>query len=225
MTRATNARIAGSAYFVYMAVGISNEFLMNRATSAEGTAALLARMGEHATDMRVAILCKLLECFSAMVIGVALYGITRDEDHELAMLGLICRLAEAVMIGAILIPNNLGLLRFAQTLAGGGVPDIATANALGALLETPVGLIGAIFFAVGSTIFSWLLLRGRMIPVSLALLGVFSSAVLAVGLPLQFTGFFTGPLTDYQWLPEIAFSVVLALWLLIKGVAMPENVA
>ena len=44
MTRTTNARLAGLAYLFYIAVGVSNEVLMYRATSVEGTAAKLARI-------------------------------------------------------------------------------------------------------------------------------------------------------------------------------------
>lgn len=222
MTRKANARIAGFACLFYMAVGIPNELLMNRATGAELTPATLARIAEYTTDVRIAILLKLLECFSAIVLGVALYGITREQDHELAMLALVCRAAEGVTIALILIPNNLGLLSLAKARAGGPAggpaPGVDTSNAL-ALLTIPVGPVGAIFFAVGTGIFSYLLLRGRMIPVSLACWGAFSSALLALGLPLQLAGYLTGSLTGYQWLPEILFTIVLALWLLIKGVA------
>lgn len=218
MTRRANARIAGFACLFYMAVGIPNELLMNRATGAELTPATLARIAVHTTDVRIAILLKLLECFSAIVLGVALYGITREQDHELAMIALLCRAAEGVTIALILIPNDLGLLSLAKAQARGPVPDVDTSNAL-ALLTIPIGPIGAIFFSVGTGIFSYLLLRGRTIPAALASLGVFSSALLALGLPLQLAGFFTGALTGYQWLPEIAFTIVLALWLLIKGVA------
>ena len=72
-------------------------------------------------------------------------------------------------------------------------------------------------------IFSYLLLRGRMVPVSIAWLGVFASGLLVVVLPLQLAGLSTGPLTAgyYPWLPALVFQVVLALWLLIKGVATP----
>ena len=86
--------------------------------------------------------------------------------------------------------------------------------------------ISSIFFAVGSTIFSWLLLRGRMVPVSIAWLGVFASGLLAIALPLQLAGFPTGPLKGYyEWLPALVFQVVLALWLLIKGVATPARLS
>ena len=220
MTRSTNARLAGFGYLSYIVVGILNEVLMYRATSVEGTAAKLARIAEYSVDVRLAIILKLAECFSAFVLAVALYGITRDEDNELAMLGLLCRFAEGVLI-ASLIPNSQGLLWLASARAGVDVPDLAARNALGALMLAPGGAVGAIFFAVGSAIFSYLLLRGRMIPASLAWWGVLSSALLVIGVPLQVAGFLTGPLAGYQWVPAIVFAPVFALWLLIKGVAAP----
>lgn len=82
----------------------------------------------------------------------------------------------------------------------------------------------AIYFSVGSLFFSWLLLRGRLIPVVLAQLGVFASALLVVILPLQLVGLFggsmswTSSITWLVWLPMLIFEVTLAFWLMIKGV-------
>ena len=225
MTRTTNARIAGFTYLFYAAIGICIELLMHQARGVDGDAAMLARIGRYATNVRLSILIVLLECFSALVLAVTLYGITRVQDHELAMLALVCRVAEAVL-GTRNIPNYLGLLWLANLRGGTGAPDVATTNALRAflLMPGPSVPIGSIFFAVGSLIFSWLLLRGRMVPVSIAWLGVFASGLLAVVLPLQLAGFSTGPLTGYyQWLPALVFQVALALWLLIKGVATPAT--
>ena len=81
----------------------------------------------------------------------------------------------------------------------------------------------ATFFAVGSTAFAYLLLRGRMIPVPLAWLGVFASAVLVIGLPLRLAGWLHGPITSLMWLPMLVFEISFALWLLIKGVAIPSR--
>lgn len=77
------------------------------------------------------------------------------------------------------------------------------------------------FFAVGSTLFSWLLLRGRMIPVALAWLGVFASLLMVVGLPLQILGVLPDAATWIMWIPMAAFEIPLAFWLIIKGVAAP----
>ena len=221
MTRNTNARVAGFTYLFYAAIGICIEVLMHQARGVDGGAAELVRIGQYATNVRLAILMVLLECVSALVLGVTLYGITRDQDHELAMMALVCRVAEGVL-GTLNIPKYLALLWLAKPGSGTGAPDITTTNALRTFLLMPVPSVplGAIFFAVGSTIFSYLLLRGRMVPVAIAWMGVFASGLLAVALPLQLASFPTGPLTGYyQWLPALVSQTMLALWLLIKGVA------
>ena len=90
---------------------------MHRARGGGDEAATLARIGQHATNVRLTILIAVLECFSAFVLAVTLYGITRDEDHELAMLGLVCRVAEGVLGSINNVPGYLGLLWLAK---GGG---------------------------------------------------------------------------------------------------------
>ena len=102
-------------------------------------------------------------------------------------------------------------------------PDDAAGHTLGALLLKTKGwcyIIGATCFAVGSTLFSYLFLRARSIPVPLAWLGILASVLLVVGLPPQLVGLVKGPVAFYMWMPMLVFEVVLALWLLIKGVAI-----
>jgi hypothetical protein len=220
MTYKTNARLAGFMFLFYIAVGISSMVVFGRATGGTGTAAKLASIARHATEVRVVVLFTVLTSFAALVLGVTLWAITREQDPDLAMLGLMCRLVEGVN-GATSIPRTLGLISVA-TAAGANAPDAAAAQALGGfLLGQGSSGISAIFFAVGSTLFSWLLLRGRMIPVSLAWLGVIASVLLVVALPLQFFGLLRGPMAWFIWMPMLAFEVPLALWLLVKGVAAP----
>ena len=223
MTRRTNARVAGFTFFFYIAVGLTALVLSNRATSGEGTAAKLASIAQHASSVRVAVVLELLGCFSALVLAVTLYAITRDQDPDLAMLAMICRVAEGV-IGADSLSRPLGRLWLA-TAAGPDAPDPASANALAAfLLKLPGGwTVNATFFAVGSLLFSYLLLRGRMIPVALAWVGVVASILAVVVLPLELVGVLRGPITQLVWLPMLAFEVPLGLWLLIKGVAVPPR--
>jgi len=160
------ARVAGFTFLFYIAAGMTSLALAGRT---------------NVTDV-----LGLPTSFSALVLGVTLYMITREQGPALAMLALTCRVLEAVSGGA------------------------------------------AIFFAIGSTLFSWLLLRGRLIPMALAWLGVLASVLLVVILPPQLAGMLGG-LTSWSsasvtwlvWLPMLVFELVLALWLLIKGVAMP----
>jgi hypothetical protein len=167
MTLTTNARVAGFTFWIYFAAGIGGLLL---AGNTPATAVL-----------------SLVTSFCALVLGVTLYAITREQDRDLAMMALACRVIEAV-------PGH-----------------------------------GEIYFAVGSTIFSWLLLRGRMIPAALAWLGVISSVLLVILLPLQIAGFFGGPrawsspVTWAVWLPLLVFELTLAVWLITKGVVAPAR--
>lgn len=166
MTRTANARLAGFTFLLYIVAGITS-LSLTRYPNARSVLGI------------VTSLC-------ALVLGVTLYAITRDEDPDLALLALGCRFVDA-------IPGNQNG--------------------------------SALFFAVGSTIFAWLFLRGRMIPVWLARLGVLASVLLVILLFVQRAGVFadalnwSSPVTWVLWFPMLIFEVTLAFWLLIKGVA------
>ena len=161
------ARVAGFTFLFYIVAGLSSMALPDQS--------------------QVADVLSLLLNFSAIVLGVTLYMITREQGPALALMALACRIIEAVHGES------------------------------------------AIFFAVGSALFCWLFLRGRLIPIPLAWLGVVASVLLVVILPLQLAGLFGGSMswsasiTWLVWLPMLLFEVAFALWLLIKGVAMPVS--
>ena len=157
MTLTTNARLAGTAYLAYLVFGIGG--------MAIGTAGASAVSG-------------VMTSFCALVLGVTLYAITREQDRDLAMIAMLCRVLEAV-------PGQ-----------------------------------GEIYFAVGNAIFCWLLLKARMIPAVLAMLGLVSSAALSLLVLLQTGGLLGGrmewssPVTWFVWLPVLVFELCFAFYLL-----------
>lgn len=217
MTRNTNARIAGITFLLYIAAGMASMVLYARATDGVGVIEKIASIGQHGLNVRLAVLLSPVMSLSAIVLGVTLWAITRDRDRDLAMLALACRVAEGIA-GAD-VSGLQGLLWLATTPGASSI-DPGAASALGGYFLKMQGSYGvsATFFAIGSTIFCWLLLRGRIIPVALAWLGVVASVLLVVCLPLQLAGFLGGPIVSYIWLPMLLFEVPLAAWLIVKGV-------
>jgi len=220
MTRRTNARIAGVTFLGYIAVTMASMVLYSRATGGAGVAAQLAGIAQHATGVRLTVVLGLIGNFCAVVLGVTLYSITREQDPDLAMLALICRVAEG--IAGMDVSKTLGLLWLA-TATDATALEPGAASALGAyFLNMEASFTAsAAFFAVGSALFSWLLLRGRMIPAALAWFGVLASILPVVCFPLQLAGLLNGPVASFMWYPVMLFEVVLALWLIVKGVAAP----
>ena len=161
MTLTSHARVAGFAYLFYLLAGISSMLVP--------------------ADSRGFF--NIFESFSALLLGWTLYALTREQDADLALLAMLCRVIEAV-------PGR-----------------------------------GEIYFAVGNTIFCWLLLRGQMIPVALAWLGTATSAMLVGLLLVQaargITTNWSSPVTWFVWLPVLIFELTFAVLLLTKGVARP----
>ena len=223
MTRVANSRLAGTTFLLYIATGIGSMYMMSQATAgAEGAAAEFAAIAKHEMEYRVNVLLTLLQAAYAVILGVTLYALTRDEDRELAMLGLCSRFSEGV-IAVVSAVNGLAVLRLASANGGATGADIAPVQALESLLKEAEGatvLVAATCFAIGSTLFCYLFLRARTIPVSLAWVGLVSSVLLVIGLPLQILGFVQGGMTI--WMPMLVFEVWFAFWLIFKGVAAPQ---
>ena len=218
MTRRNTARLAGVAFLVYIAAALSGFVLSSRATAGTGPAERLASIAAHAGQMRLAFVLEMVGCFCALVLAVTLYAITRDAGRELALLAMVCGVAEGV-IGAVSLPRTLERLWLA-TASGAGAPDPASARVLSASLLTlpnPSSDLGATFFSVGSLLFAWLLLRGRIVPVALAGLGVIASILTTVLLPMKLVELAGRPLTDLMWLPMLVYEVGLAIWLIVRG--------
>src|SRR4051794_40687478 len=97
MTRSANARLAGAAYLVYIAAAYPSMVLLGRATTGDGYAAKLATMVQHAGDVRTSVVLSMLGGFCALVLAVSLFALTRDQDRDLAMVGLTFRVAEGVV--------------------------------------------------------------------------------------------------------------------------------
>lgn len=225
MTRVTNARVAGATLLLYIVVGVSEMVFLGGTTAGDGTAARLATMAQRAGDVRLNIVLGLLTCVFALTLGVTLYAITRDEDQDVALLGLLCRVGEGV-IGGAFMPLTLGLLAVATGAASGPAAD--PPHGVVTLVTAARGwnvVVCATFFSIGSLLFCWLLLRGRMIPVTLAWLGVVASVVLVVGLPLQILGLIGAPVTLFMWLPMALFEIPLGVWFLVKGVNPVRSLA
>jgi hypothetical protein len=224
MTRTTNARLAGFTFLFYIATGITSLMLFTQAIGgAQGAAARLAAIAEHATLVRLTVVLALVIFLCAVVLGVTLHALTREEDRDLAMIALCCRVSEGV-IAAVSATRTLQLLAIATASTTAIGNDAATAQALGGLLLSQgawTGSIAAICFVIGSTLYSYLFLRARSIPVPLAWLGVLASVLLLIALPLELAGLIK--VSFLMWMPMLVFEVTFALWLIFKGVAPPAS--
>jgi hypothetical protein len=186
----------------------------------------LRDVSDHTFRVRLGVLSLIAGGISTLILAAALYAVTKHEDRNLAILGLSCRAVEAGLY-AVGIISALTLLSLSEqtTTAGAGEPTAAyTLGVIVSDVNARGANVGAAFFAVGSLLYAYLLLRARSIPVALSALGVIASLILIVGVPLQTAA---GQATTegapaVVWIPMIIFEISTGLWLLVRGATAPE---
>ena len=214
------ARLAGFLFlFLIATVGVSSALLGS--VEGDNISETLRNVSEDEFSVRVSVVLLIVAGISTLMLAAMLYAITKHVDRNLAVLALACRAVEAGLY-AVAITSALTLLSLSE-----GTPTSAEL-ALGDFamnLDSWETNIGAIFFAVGSTLYSSLLLRARSIPVVLAALGLVASLILVVGVPIQ-----TAASRDTVdgagiviWIPMIVFEISTGVWLAIKGARAPER--
>lgn len=216
MTTSTNARIAGITFLAYICAGISGMLLSATATRGTVLSEEMTSLATHTLHLRIALLLGLVQAVCAILLGVMLFAITRVVDSDLARLGLAFRVGEG-LLGAMAVRKTLDLLWL-----GTSGPNSNLVGLENYMLHVPGSLMGAIFFALGSTFIAYLLLKGRLIPVPLAWVGVLASVLLAICLPLQFAGFLGGVFTSWMWIPMLLFEVPLGIWLFLKATTVEQ---
>lgn len=217
MTLRTSARVAGIMFLLYIALGIAGLLFFNTATNG-GEDVAIATLARHVGDLRSAAACTLLTMLDAIVLGVTLFSLTRSVDSEFASIALGCRIVEAAVNGFVVVAL-LVLSRLVEV--PGALESSASAPGMVAfVLGVPraANAVAATSFAVGSALFCYLFLRGRLIPKLLAGLGLLGSCLIAVGMPLSILNLLPAPLVALIWAPIAIFEIVVAFWLFFKGI-------
>src|SRR5688572_29957499 len=122
MTRSSTSRIAGATFLIYIAAGLTSLALSTQATGGTGEVSRkLAELAAHPTHVGILVLLAFVQSFSALILGVTLYSLTREEDSDIAMFGMVCRVTEGV-IGGLSAAVMPALLFFASGRAANADP-------------------------------------------------------------------------------------------------------
>jgi len=218
MSRNGYARLAGFMFLFYIANGITDMVLSRRVEHGSDAAGVLSSIAQHAPMMRFTTFLTFLTGIDAILLGLGLYAITRGIEADLAILAFAFRIAEGIN-GVMAGVHKANIVEFATRCAAS--TDRAAVNVAGNALLYGGGVsFGGTLFACGSTIFAYLILRGRILPAWLAWTGVVASVLLLIALPLQMCGV---TVTNYVWIPMLIFEVVGGLWLLVRGAGTPAE--
>jgi len=219
------AKAVGLLYLIQMATGVFGQYVRDQLI-VRGDASKTAQ-NITATErlFRLSIAGDLITYI--LVIGLiwALYVLLRPVNRNVALLGVLFRLAENAIL-CVATVNSLVVLRL---LSGADYLRTFPANQLNSLATLALSIqglamnVGFILLGLGSTVFAYLFLKSRYVPKTLAVFGIFSSLVLA----LVTLGIIVFPalarLGLTYMLPMGIYEIGLGFWLLFKGIAAPNQ--
>ena len=223
----TAAKVAGISLLFSMAIVVFGNYVLLDPLIIPRNAVETARnIMAHETQFRIVVTCFLIYSATVLVLLTALYVILKPVSQGLALVGALFRLVFASM-WLLSTLNMLGALRllgsanYLQVFEADRLQVLARLSLAGSFDDYYVGLP---FFGLAATICAWLWLKSNYIPKGLAIFGVISSAwcVLCAFVYLIFPGF-AKPVDPY-WFdsPMAIFEMVLAFWLLFKGLKSAE---
>lgn len=225
--RTKAARIAGAAYLITLAVGIIGQFFVQASLVVSSDATQTAQnIVEHERLFRIGIASDLIAFTGVVILTVALYVLLKPLNEHLAMLAAFWRLAEVAIYCVI----TLGSLVALALLSGGDHLKTFEVGQLHSLVQLALGArsfgysIGLIPFALGSTVFSYLLLRSGYVPKALAAWGVFASLLLLTSVfwIIVFPSTAEAPL-QASFGAMIIYEVTVGFWLLLRGAQIPST--
>jgi uncharacterized protein DUF4386 len=223
----TAAKVAGfSGLFAMAIVVFANYGLLNPLIVPRNPAETARNIMAHETQVRIVVACFLLYSASVVVLLAALYVILKRVNPGLALIGALFRLVFAVLW----LLTTLNLLGSLRLLGSADYLQVFQANQLQALARLNLGAnfddyyVGLPFFGLAATVCSYLWLKSRYIPKTLAAFGVISSAwcVICAFVFLIFPKF-AKPVNPY-WFdsPMALFEMVVSFWLLFRGLKSVE---
>lgn len=222
----TYARLSGFLFLFFIVVYFVGTQLASSFHVAGDFARTAANVQGRETLYRTGLVLQLLGGMTSVALGWSLYVLLRRVHPDLALLALLWRVCESLFFGVLLLQRFTALGLYTGDAHAFSIvqQQDLTQDLLGAGRQAAWEFAG-IHFAVGSTIFFALLLRSRMIPRALALLGVVGSVLVIVAGLATLVLPEASRLYWFFWAPIGVTEVIVGSLLLIRGADLRNHQA
>ncbi len=211
------AGVIGGLFLTATAMGVLTMLLIGPLLSEPD---LLAAFHAQAGAVRLAVLMDLVMAASVVAIAVAFHPLVKGAGPSLALGFVAARLSEGIFLALAPI-GWLGLLLLGPEYVAGPVPAqhlVTLSQLLAKISETVFSLGGEVAFGASAVLLNLLLWRSRLVPRFLSLWGGVGGALILAKGGMLVLGMAPGLLEVVLTLPIALNEMVLALWLIARGV-------
>ena len=213
------SRILGLAFLLQVITSYSSGLVFKPLWFVpDDIAATMLKITENPNLFRAHMLVDTLTALGVVFLGAMLFITLRKQSEKMALTALGFYILE----GALLAGSRIGsfsLLKLSQEYAGSGAAELLTFGALSLEAADFVGdTLHVLAFCLGAILFYILLYQSKIIPNWLSLWGLITVIPVLAG---TLTAIFDLHLQFIFFLPYFPFELVIAIWILIKGIPEP----
>ncbi len=211
-----SAAFAGVLFLVATAAYMSGNALIE---SILGASDYLERAADYQSRIVLGVVLEFINSVSVVGIAIVLFPILKLCNEKIALGYVGFRVIEAVL----LLVGSVGPLLLVALSREYAAADVSSdLHVLGTLIKegsTYAFQLGMLALGVYSLFFCYLLYRFRLVPRVLSVLGFIGYAALSASAITELMGH-DGMLL---YIPGAVFELALPLWLMVKGVKLPEG--
>lgn len=222
------ARVAGILYLFTNLVAVFG-FVVRGRIIARGDAVQTAHnILDSGRLFRAGMVAELICVAGTIALAVALYGILRTVNRNLALLALLWRMVENIVLAVVTLAE-CATLTFVE---GGRYLNALSPMQQQSLAYAPLRIysagfnVGFLFLGLGSALFSYLWWRSGYMPKLIAGWGIFASLFMAVSMLVIIVVPELTQTLSMGYLPAMGiYEIGLGAWLLVKGIRLPPATA
>ena len=215
-------RILGLAFLIQFVTSITSGLVvLPMATGVQGLGVLenisrtMATIAQNAGLIRLDVVLELITAAGVIFLGATLYSAVRKQNEGLALTAFGLYVLEGVLIAVTKLALFALLVLSQQFIAAGSPVSLEpTARMVYEVMSYSSKMFN-LAFCLGGTIFYALLLRARTVARPLSLWGLVSAQGVFAGVVMGLLGV-EAPI--FLFVLYIPFELVIAVWILIKGV-------
>ena len=214
------SRVLGAAFLLQAVTSLISGLILKQALTVPGNISeSMINIANNTLLMRVNILGEIITAIGIIFLGAILFVTLRKQNEKIALVALGFYILEAALLAASRIAA-FSLLRISQEYVTAGHP--AYLQMIGNLAFESMNFGYTLLmlpFCLGAILFYYLLYKSNIIPRVLSLWGLITVFPCLIG-TLSATFGYTLPFFIY--LPYVPFEFVVGVWILVKGIKIPE---
>ena len=220
-TNKNTPRFIGAAFLLQaVASFVAGSMLPGVLSISDNIVVTMTDLANNALRVRVGILVELITVIALIILSSLLFIVLKKQNMKIALVALGLRLTEVALLAGSRI-KTFSLLHISQASVSEGHPIyLQTLGNLTYETQEFTYAVNMVFFALGGTLFYYLLYQSKYVPHWLAIFGLIAAPLALIGTVIELLGY-SVPLIVF--IPNLPFELTIGFWLLIKGASVPNT--